>query len=176
MMGNYHVRSLRGEILQSRVPPDVHVVLLCLQDIDITMVMTNAPRSAEAAAAQMATSIATAQAGDVAITLQPKEDEGDGNNSSSSGSASCAGGGPPLSAHDKEQHDSPDLSAMLPQDDAMVYGGEWHRGVHRAFVALLDCDAAEEEHAEKHSVYTCTCMHNQKGGIWSAVTLMPALS
>jgi hypothetical protein len=81
--------------------------------------MTNTPRSAEVAAAQAATGIATTHAGDATITVQPKEGQG-GSNSGSSSSAGHVGG----DVHETEQHSSPDLSAMLPKDDAMVYGGE----------------------------------------------------
>jgi hypothetical protein len=81
------------------------------------MVMTNTPRSAELAAAQAASGIASTQAGDATMTLQPR----DGNGSSSSSSAGHVSGG---GVQDREQHGSPDLSAMLPENDAMVFGGE----------------------------------------------------
>jgi hypothetical protein len=88
-----------------------------LQDIDITMTMTSTPRSAEVAAAQAASSIATTRVGDTAISIQPKESDG----SSSSGDAASH----QSAAGSEQQHEAPDLSAMLPEDDAMVYGGEW---------------------------------------------------
>ncbi|KAF6250440.1 hypothetical protein COO60DRAFT_837061 [Scenedesmus sp. NREL 46B-D3] len=85
------------------------------KDLDVTVVMTDSPRSAEVAAAQAASGIATPQApDDAAVTLQPKEGGRSGSASAARGTA--AGGGEPAQG-------SPDLSAVLPQDEAMVYGG-----------------------------------------------------